>query len=85
MKEKEIHFENSFARLEEILEKMNSGKTTLNESLTLYEEATKLINACTDGLNSAETRIEQLIKSRSGDLQLDDQGQPVKSAFEQVN
>jgi len=31
-------FEKAFKRLEEILEKMNEGKVSLDESLKLYEE-----------------------------------------------
>jgi exodeoxyribonuclease VII small subunit len=64
----EITFEAAFSRLEEILERMNSGAITLDESLTLYEEADQLILLCNKRLNSAERRIETLIKNRAGEL-----------------
>ena len=38
-----IPFESAFARLEEILEKMNSGTISLEESLKFYEEAGELL------------------------------------------
>ncbi len=81
-KEEELSFEQSFARLEAILERMNSGKATLDESLKLYEEADLLIFKCTTRLNSAEERIEQLIKNRNGELQLDPSGKPLTQAFQ---
>lgn len=79
--EKEWNFEKSFARLEQILEKMNKGNVSLDESLQLYEEADRLIGFCTTRLTSAETRIETLIKKRNGELSLDPDGQPLTQAF----
>lgn len=74
-------FEKSFARLEEILEKMNSGETTLDESLKLFEEADALILHCGKRLNEAERRVEMLIKNRSGELALDAEGRPTSLDF----
>lgn len=81
MTEKEPDFERSFARLEEILARMNSGKISLDESLKLYEEADKLITTCTGRLNEAEVRIETLIKNRSGEIAEDAEGQPLTAPF----
>ena len=61
-------YETAFGRLEKILEMMNSGKTPLEESLKLYEEAELLIRSCTTSLNAAEQRIEFLTKGRNGEL-----------------
>ena len=55
-------YEKAFERLEKILEMMNSGKVPLEDSLKLYEEAEGLIRSCTTSLNTAEQKIEQLIK-----------------------
>lgn len=73
----ELSFEAAFARLEEILEKMNSGSVSLDESLKLYEEADKLINICSKRLNSAEKKIETLIKNRKGELVLGPDQKPM--------
>lgn len=78
-------FEQAFARLEEILEKMNSGAVTLDESLTLYEEADKLIGTCTKRLNEAERRIEILIKNRQGELVMDVNQTPKTQNFSDYN
>lgn len=78
----EISFEASFARLEEILEKMNSNTISLDESLKLYEEADKLIAACGKRLNDAERKIEILIKNRgNGELTLGTDQKPAKEDF----
>lgn len=64
-----LSYEKSFTRLEEILEKMNSGKLSLEESLKLYEEANTLITTCTTNLKKAEEKIEILIQKRSGSIE----------------
>lgn len=74
-------FEKSFVRLEEILEKMNTGEASLDESLKLYEEADKLIHSCHKRLTDAEKRIETLIKNREGELEMDADGHPQTKDF----
>jgi exodeoxyribonuclease VII small subunit len=76
-----LSFEAAYARLEEILEKMNSGKASLEDSLKLYEEADKLINWCSKRLTEAEKKIEVLIKNREGELLVDEQGRPQSHPF----
>lgn len=66
----EHNFEEAFSRLEQILERMNSGNVSLDESLKLYEEADKLITICSKRLTDAERKIEMLSKNRSGELVL---------------
>ncbi|MBS0652217.1 MAG: exodeoxyribonuclease VII small subunit [Verrucomicrobia bacterium] len=74
-------FETAYARLEEILEKMNSGKVALEESLKLYEEADKLIVWCSKRLTEAEKKIEVLTKNRDAELVLDPTGKPQTQPF----
>lgn len=74
-------FEQAYARLDEILEKINSGKVTLDDSLKLYEEADTLMKACHSRLNDAERRIEILIKNRNGELTTNEEGKPILKAF----
>ena len=81
----ELTYEAAFARLEEILEKMNSGSSTLDESLKLYEEADKLITICGKRLNDAERKIEVLIKNRSGDPVLGSDQRPTTQDFSLPN
>ena len=74
-------FETAYARLEEILEQMNTGKTSLEDSLKLYEEADRLISWCSKQLGDAEKKIEVLMKNREGQLQLNEQGRPETQPF----
>lgn len=82
--EQEFNFERSFSRLEEILEKMNSGNVSLDESLKLYEEADRLIAGCSHKLNRAEAKIDMLIKKRDGELQMEADGTPSIGSFEEA-
>jgi exodeoxyribonuclease VII small subunit len=80
MTSESLSFEQTFQRLEEILEKMNSGKTPLEESLKLFEEAEKLIRSCNAKLTAAEQKIEVLVKQR-GELILDEAQKPKTEPF----
>lgn len=75
-----VEFEKAFERLEKILETMNSGKTPLEESLKLFEEAETLLQSCNGKLNAAEQKIEQLIKNK-GELSLDANQRPKTAQF----
>lgn len=77
----EITFESAFERLEIILEQMNNGTVSLDDSLKLYEEADRLINICSKRLNEAERRIEVLSKNRSGDINLGVDNKPLTQEY----
>lgn len=70
MHENNFSFETAYARLEEILNKLNSGETPLDDSLKLYEEADKLIKMALGKLTTAEQKIQMLIKNREGNPEL---------------
>jgi len=74
-------FESAFERLEQILEKMNAGKTPLDESLKLFEEADQLIRLCSERLTVAEQKVETLIKTRSNELVIDESQKPKTQPF----
>jgi len=74
-------FESAFERLEQILEKMNTGKTPLEESLKLFEEADQLIRLCSERLTSAEQKVEMLIKNRNNELAVDENQKPKTQPF----
>lgn len=74
-------FEAAFARLEEILERLNAGTISLDDSLKLYEEADQLIAICNKRLNDAERKIEMLVKNRNGELTLGNDEKPLTRPF----
>tara|TARA_B100000242_G_C42942752_1_gene437168 strand:- start:262 stop:489 length:228 start_codon:yes stop_codon:yes gene_type:complete len=58
---KDINIELSLERLESIVSNMESGETSLEKSLSLFEEGMDLVNQCQSQLKKAEQRIENLI------------------------
>jgi exodeoxyribonuclease VII small subunit len=61
-------FEQRLARLEAIVEKLESGEVGLDESLKLYAEGAALIRECRRTLGEAEKRISKLTEAASGEL-----------------
>lgn len=78
---KELSFEQAYARLEKILGQLNSGEVSLEDSLKYYEEADKLIQQCNSLLVSAEQKVQMLIKNREGNVQLSPDGVPQLEPF----
>ena len=60
--EKNIKFESALEELEKITEKLESGDTTLAESLKLYEKGIELVRVCTEQLDAAEQKVILLQK-----------------------
>ncbi len=54
-------FEEMMARLEEIVNKLERGDSTLDEAIALYTEGAKLSSECTKLLDSAEKQIKLLV------------------------
>lgn len=53
-------FEDGLARLQGILDKLQSEETPLAESVKLYAEAAELIRYCNETLNSAKLQMEEI-------------------------
>ncbi len=53
-------FETAMARLEEIVAVLESGNASLDDSLKLFEEGTKLTAFCNEALKTAEQKIVTL-------------------------
>ena len=69
-KQKNLSFEEAYQRVESIVEALEKGETTLEESLKIFEEGMTLVKQCSDKLNDAETRLKQLIETENGEFQL---------------
>ena len=66
MAKKEWTFEQSVARLDEIVQRLERGDATLEELLTLFEEGTALIRSCGVMLDQAEQKVVSLRKGEDG-------------------
>jgi len=53
-------FEDSFLRLSEMAEQLESGGLTLAEATARFEEGMKLVQFCNEMLNNAELKITEL-------------------------
>lgn len=71
MKEK-VKFEEAMARLQEIVEQLESGEATLEDSMKLFEEGAKLSAQCYKVLEKAEQRITEL--ANIGEAEEEDHG-----------
>lgn len=67
MAAKKKPFEESMTRLEEIVSILERGESTLDESLALFEEGTKLAATCSKQLDQAEQKILKLTKGPDGE------------------
>ncbi len=56
-----ITFEQAITRLEQIVGILEGGQCTLDESLKLFEEGTKLTAFCSKSLKTAEQKIVKLM------------------------
>jgi len=56
-------FEQSLEQLESIVEKMERGELSLEQSLEAFEEGVKLTRNCQKTLRQAEQRVHELLES----------------------
>ncbi len=66
----EMSFEEAITELESIVEKLENGKLSLEESLALFEKGIKLVRECSAKLKSAEQKVERLIEQNNEALDL---------------
>jgi exodeoxyribonuclease VII small subunit len=55
-------FEEQLAELEKVVDRLESGGLSLDESVKLFEDGMRLSNACKTQLSSAESRIQVLLQ-----------------------
>ena len=55
-------FEQQLTALEKVVERLEQGELSLDESVHLFEEGVKLSNACKKELEAAEGRIQVLVE-----------------------
>lgn len=66
MNEKNMTFEKSMERLEQIVRSMERGDVALDESLKLFTEGTELVRACGKLLDDAEMQVQKVVKGADG-------------------
>jgi exodeoxyribonuclease VII small subunit len=63
-------FEEQLTALEAVVERLERGELTLDESVRLFEEGIRLSSACKKELEAAEGRIQMLAEQGSGEARV---------------
>ena len=66
MADKQMTFEQSLTRLEQIVKQLEQGDAPLAESLGLFEEGAGLVRACEKMLNEAQQKVVRLRRGPDG-------------------
>ncbi|MBB2182392.1 exodeoxyribonuclease VII small subunit [Lachnospiraceae bacterium MD1] len=65
MAKKEMKLEESFEKLNQILEELEKPEVSLEDSFSLYQEGMKLLKACNASIDKVEKQL--IILSESGE------------------
>jgi exodeoxyribonuclease VII small subunit len=63
-------FEVALGELEEVVEQLESGDLSLEDSLAAFERGVGLVKYCNEKLSEVEKKVELLLKDKAGRLQL---------------
>jgi exodeoxyribonuclease VII small subunit len=66
----EMKFEDALKRLEKIVADLEGGGLSLDEALDKYEEGIRLSKTCAKKLEAARKKVEILLKSEDGSVEL---------------
>jgi exodeoxyribonuclease VII small subunit len=66
----ELKFEEAIAHLEQVVEQLESGDLSLEDSLAAFEKGVGLVRYCNQKLSEVEKKVELLVKDKQGHLRL---------------
>lgn len=61
-----MSFEEAMAALETIVDQLESGQTSLEDSIALYDRGAALRRHCEAKLRDAELRVEKIVQGEAG-------------------
>ena len=64
-------FETSLKKLEKLVSDLENGELPLEESIKTFEEGVKLTKHCQNLLSKAEIKIQKLVESKDGSIDLE--------------
>ncbi|MEE9552184.1 MAG: exodeoxyribonuclease VII small subunit [Gammaproteobacteria bacterium] len=70
-KQNNFNFEKTLQELESLVEKMEDGNLSLEESLKCFERGVTLTRSCQKALSEAEQKV-QILLEKNGEQQLQD-------------
>lgn len=69
---KKLTFDSALKRLEEIVDLLEAGQLSLEESLKVFEEGVKMSLYCQEELQKTDGKVSMLIKKMNGSMELAD-------------
>jgi exodeoxyribonuclease VII small subunit len=66
-----LNFEQAMEKLEKIVEDLESGELSLEDSVKSFEKGIELSKLCKKKLESAENRVKKIVEKAEGDLDLE--------------
>ncbi|RLB65384.1 MAG: exodeoxyribonuclease VII small subunit [Deltaproteobacteria bacterium] len=60
-------FEAALKKLEEVVEKLESGEVSLDQSLKLFEQGIGLVRQCSQRLDEVESKVQMLVSDERGE------------------
>lgn len=66
-----MKFEEAMLELENTVKKLESGETTLEESMELFEKGVKLSRVCQKLLSEAQLKVTKLIAEGDSEIEFD--------------
>ena len=66
-----MKFEDAIKELEETVKKLESGETTLDESMELFEKGVSLSRTCQKLLDEAQLKITKLLSANGEEVEFD--------------
>jgi len=76
---KKLDYEASIAELENLVERLEQGDISLEESLKLYESGVLITRDCQDALSQAEQKVQMLLQQSDQAKLVDFEGNPSES------
>ncbi|WP_027707973.1 exodeoxyribonuclease VII small subunit [Zooshikella ganghwensis] len=64
-KKQALDFEQSLQALEKLVEQLESGELSLEESLQTFEQGIKLTRQCQEALKEAEQKVQLLVEKNN--------------------
>ena len=67
-----LNFESAMARLEEIVEQLESGQLNLESSLAVFDEGVRLSLYCQQELEKTDGKVQRLLRKLNGEFAVED-------------
>jgi len=65
-----LNFEEAMTKLENIVEELESGELSLEDSVKSFEKGIELSKLCKKKLESAENRVKKIVEKTGGEFDL---------------